>query len=222
MKQITYSGFVRTSDRFYSLGEEIANAITHGIACIASIVGLVFLIIYASGRGQTLDIVTFSIFGSCLIILYLASTLYHAIPISKIKSIFRIIDHSAIFLLIAGSYTPFMLNLLNNATGITICVIVWIVAILGVALQPWLIRMGDKINTALYLMMGWLVIFAFKAVYDALPLPGLILLISGGLLYSLGCIFFVWQRLPYHHAIWHVFVLAGSATHYFAILLYTI
>lgn len=219
--QLTYSGFLRTNDHFYSFGEELANAITHGIATAVSVVGLIFLIIYACTNGSALSITTFSIFGSSLIILYLASTLYHSIYNVKAKRALQYIDHSAIFLLIAGSYTPFTLNVLHNWVGIAICSAVWVIAIFGIVFQPWLIKKSDKLNTFLYLFQGWMVLFAFKPIVDSLPFNCLILLVTGGLLYSLGTIFYNWQRLPYHHAIWHCFVLGGSATHYFAVM-YTV
>lgn len=219
--ETTYSGFVRTESKFYSTGEEIANAITHGLAFAASVVGLVFLILYACWHGEALHIVTFSIFGASLILLYLASTLYHAIPNVRAKRILQLMDHSAIFLLIAGSYTPFMLNVVQNWMGILVCTIVWGIAIFGIVFQSWLLKKGDLLNTLLYLVQGWTVLLACGYVYESLPWQGLLLLLLGGLAYSLGCIFFMWQKLPYHHAIWHIFVLGGSALHYFAVM-YTI
>lgn len=218
MKNLTYSGFLRSDEKFYSTGEEWANAITHALATVAAIVGLVFLTIYATDSNSPLVVTTVTIFGSSLILLYLASTLYHAIPFPRAKRIFQLFDHSAIFLLIAGSYTPFTLNVLNNWIGYTVCAVVWTIAIFGIVFQPWLIKMSDKWNTCLYLLQGWCILFAAKPMFDAMPFTGLVLLVAGGLLYSLGTIFFNWQRLPYHHAIWHMFVLGGSLTHYFAVM----
>lgn len=218
MKERTYSGFVRTEQKFYSNGEEWVNSITHGLATIAAIVGLVFLIVYATKTNSPLIITTVSVFGSSLIILYLASTLYHAIPNPKAKRVLQIFDHSAIFLLIAGSYTPFTLNLLDNWIGYTVCAAVWVIAFIGIAFQPLLMKVSDKWNTCLYLLQGWCIIFAAKPMINAMPFIGLMLLVSGGLLYSFGTIFFNWQKLPYHHAIWHLFVLGGSLTHYFAVM----
>ena len=217
----TYSGFLRTQEKFYTCGEEIANAISHGLAVVASIVGLIFLILYGIRHGNALAVTTFSIFGSSLIVLYLASTLYHAIPNVRAKRALQYVDHSCIFLLIAGTYTPFMLNLMPNWIGITICTACWLIAAFGIIFQPWLMKKSDKLNTCLYLFQGWLVLFAFKPVVEALPFTGLALLVAGGLLYSFGTIFYNWQRLPYHHAVWHLFVLGGSVTHYFAVM-YTI
>ncbi len=217
MASVSYSGFVRTDDRFYSFGEEWANSVTHAIAAIAATVGLVFLIIEASTNGSVLNVVTVSIFGSTLIALYLISTLYHAIPHIKTKRVLQILDHSVIFIVIAGSYTVFTLNPLDNWIGYTICSLVWGIAIFGVVFQPWLLKKGDKLNTILYLIQGWCLLFAARPIIEAMPTVGLVLLFIGGLLYSLGTIFFNWQKLPYHHAIWHLFVLGGSITHYFAV-----
>ena len=183
--------------------------------------GLVFLILYGIRHGNALAVTTFSIFGSSLIVLYLASTLYHAIPNVRAKKALQYVDHSCIFLLIAGTYTPFMLNLMPNWIGITICTACWIIAVFGIIFQPWLMKKSDRLNTFLYLFQGWLVLFAFKPVVEALPVTGLVLLVAGGLLYSFGTIFYNWQRLPYHHAVWHLFVLGGSVTHYFPVM-YTI
>jgi hemolysin III len=221
MNSLTYSGFQRSEDKFYSLGEEWANAISHGAATVAAIVGLVFLIIYSSVHGTALEITTFTIFGSSLVILYLASTLYHSIPNLKAKKVLQMLDHSAIFLLIAGSYTPFTLNILHDWLGIAVCTLVWVIALFGIIFQPWLLKKSDWLNTALYLLQGWCVLLAIKPVIEALPSTGLFLLFLGGLLYSFGTIFFIWQRLPYHHAVWHLFVLGGSIAHYFAVF-YTI
>ena len=174
----TYSGFLRTQEKFYTCGEEIANAISHGLAVVASIVGLVFLILYGIRHGNALAVTTFSIFGSSLIVLYLASTLYHAIPNVRAKKALQYVDHSCIFLLIAGTYTPFMLNLMPNWIGITICTACWIIAAFGIIFQPWLMKKSDKLNTFLYLFQGWLVLFAFKPVVEALPVTGLVLLLS--------------------------------------------
>ncbi len=217
MLEMSYSGFVRTEDKFYSLGEEWANSITHAVATIAAIVGLVFLILGAHWHGTAFNVATVTIFGSSLILLYLASTLYHAIPYVRAKKVLQVVDHSAIFVLIAGSYTPFTLNLLNNWVGYTVCIAVWVIALIGIVFQPWLMKKSDKLNTALYLAQGWCVLFAAKPLIEVIPFNGLILLVAGGLLYSVGTIFFIWQRLPYHHAIWHMFVLGGSITHYFAV-----
>lgn len=142
-------------------------------------------------------------------------------PTSRQSENCRLRTNSAIFLLIAGTYTPFMLNLMPDWLGITICALNWLVAIFGIAFQPWLIKKSDKLNTFLYLFQGWLVLLAFKPVIEALPTQGIALLVTGGLLYSFGTIFYNWQKLPYHHAIWHLFVLGGSVTHYFAVM-YTI
>lgn len=215
---VNSAGLNRTHTKFYSPGEEVANALTHGLACAASVIGLVFLILYAIDHGTALHISTLTIFGSSLIILYLASTLYHSVTHTKIKHYLQLCDHSAIFLLIAGSYTPFMLNLPDNSAGIGVCIAVWAIAAFGIIFQPWLIKKGDKLNTLLYLVQGWMVVLALEPVCAGLTDIGLNLLIAGGLLYSFGCIFYMWHRLPYHHAVWHLFVVGGSTAHYFAVI----
>ncbi len=214
---ISYTGFARTNQKFYTFGEEWANAMTHGGATAAAIVGLIFLILYPVWEGTATAVATCTIFGSTLVLLYLCSTLYHAISHVKTKRVLQYFDHSAIYLLIAGTYTPFTLNLLPNWIGISVCAGVWTIALFGVCFQPWLMKKGDKINTILYLAQGWFVLFAFKPIVMALPIPGLVLTVVGGLLYSFGTLFFIWQRLPYHHAIWHCFVVGGSVCHYFAV-----
>ncbi|NNJ09514.1 hemolysin III family protein [Chloroflexales bacterium ZM16-3] len=206
----------------YSLGEIIANAITHGIGTALSIAGLAVLVAFASRNGDAWYIVSVSIYGATLIFLYLFSTLYHSIQGPRANKVLRVFDHAAIFLLIAGTYTPFTLVTLRGPLGWTLFGIVWGLALFGVAFQTTLLRRHVAISLALYIGMGWAVVLAIRPMMEALPLPGIILLASGGLAYTLGVIFYVWRRLPYHHAIWHLFVMAGSILHFFAILLYVI
>ncbi|MBX0326985.1 hemolysin III family protein [Oscillochloris sp. ZM17-4] len=206
----------------FSLGEIIANAVTHGIGAALSIAGLAVLVAFASLNGDAWQIVSVSIYGATLIFLYLFSTLYHSIQGPRVSQALRVFDHSAIFLLIAGTYTPFTLVTLRGTLGWTLFGIVWGLALFGVAFQTTLLRRHVAISLALYIGMGWAVVIAARPLLDALSLPGVILLAAGGLAYTLGVIFYVWRRLPYHHAIWHLFVLAGSTLHFFAILLYVI
>jgi hemolysin III len=206
----------------YSTGEEIANSITHGVGVIFSIAGLAVLTAFASVFGTVWHIVSCSIYGATQIILYTSSTLYHSIPQPRAKAILRLIDHSAIFLLIAGTYTPFLLVSLRGPWDWTLFVLVWGLALLGIALQTFLIRQRKLIATLPYIALGWVVVVAIKPLLSAVASDGLILLVAGGLAYTLGSVFYIWRRLPYHHAIWHVFVLAGSALHFFAILFYVI
>ncbi len=199
--------------------EEIANAITHGIGLLLSIPALVMLIIFAEQKGSW-HVVSFTIFGISMILLYLFSTLLHSFKPSKVKNLFAILDHSAIYVLIAGTYTPFMLVSVRNTLGWTLFGIVWGLAIFGIVFKCYFVQRFQVISTLFYLVMGWLVIIAIKPLYISLTGTGFALLLTGGLMYSIGAIFYVWNRLPYNHAIWHLFVLAGSSFMYFCILFY--
>ncbi|MFN8443447.1 MAG: hemolysin III family protein [Caldilineaceae bacterium] len=206
----------------YSTGEEIANSITHGLGIVLSIAGLAVMAAFASLFGSVWHIVSCSIYGATQILLYTASTLYHSIPLPRAKAVLRHLDHSAIFIFIAGTYTPFTLVNLRGVWGWTIFAIVWAVALVGILLQGHLIRQKALITVLPYIAMGWIMIIGVKPMLNSVAPGGLALLAAGGLAYMLGCIFYVWRRIPYHHAIWHVFVLAGSAFHYFAVLFYVI
>ncbi len=202
----------------YSRGEEIANSITHAIAAGMSIAALVVLIIAAVSEGTAWHIVSFSIFGSTLILLYLASTLYHSISLPKAKRILKTLDHCAIFLLIAGTYTPFMLVSLRETVGWTIFGVVWGLAVAGVVLKCCCVYRFKRLSLAIYLGMGWLCVLIGRDMYATLSGMSLLFLALGGLAYTLGVIFYVWNRLPYNHAIWHLFVIAGSTLHFFSVL----
>lgn len=206
----------------YSTGEEIANSITHGVGIVLSIAGLAVMAAFASLFGSAWHIVSCSIYGATQILLYTASTLYHSIPLPRAKAVLRHLDHSAIFIFIAGTYTPFTLVNLRGAWGWTLFAIVWTVALVGILLQGHLIRQKALITVLPYIAMGWIMIIGVKPMLTSVAPGGLTLLLAGGLAYMFGCIFYVWRRIPYHHAIWHVFVLAGSACHYFAVLFYVI
>ena len=201
-------------------GEEIANSITHSIGAGLSIAALVILVVLASRRGDAWRIVSFSIYGITLFLLYLASTLYHGFVNPKIKNVFRILDHSAIYLLIAGTYTPVTLTLMRGAWGWTLFGLAWAMAIGGIIITALLL---DKLKALLvlsYVIMGSLVIIAIKPMIQMLPRGMIIWLFIGGACYILGIIFYLWKRLPYHHPIWHLFVLGGSISHFLGILFY--
>ncbi len=202
----------------YSVGEEIANSISHGIGTGLSIIGLVVLVIYAVAHGNTWHIVSFSIFGSTLIMLYLASTLYHSLPMPGVKKTFQLLDHAAIFLLIAGTYTPFMLGSVRGAMGWSIFGIIWTLAIGGIILKVLYLPRFEKSAVALYILMGWLCVIAMKDIVASIPGLSLGLLVLGGLSYTIGIVFYVWEKLPYNHAVWHIFVLGGSIFHFFSVL----
>lgn len=202
----------------YTPGEEIANSLTHAMAMGLSVAALVILVVSAVAGGNAWHIVSFSIFGSTLILLYLASTLYHAIPVARAKEIFKILDHSAIYLLIAGTYTPFMLGALRGPLGWTIFGIVWGLAGLGILLKCFCVYRFKGLSLVVYLGMGWLCVLVAREIYIHYSTPTLVFLVLGGLAYTLGVIFYVWKRLPYGHAIWHLFVVLGSTLHFFSVL----
>lgn len=204
----------------YTLGEEIANAITHGIGAALSIAGTAVLTTLAALHGTAVHIVSFSIYGASLILLHLASTLYHALRPPRAKRVFRILDHSSIYLLIAGTYTPFLLISLRGSWGITLLVVIWALAIAGIVFQSIFLGQLRRLSVAGYALMGWLIVIAARQVWLKVPHEALLGIAIGGLLYTLGIAFYAWKRLPYHHAIWHLFVLGGSVSNYFAILLY--
>ncbi|MGD8908490.1 MAG: hemolysin III family protein [Chromatiales bacterium] len=210
------------SESVYTVGEEIAHAVTHGIGALLSIAGLAVLVAFATLYGNAWHITSSSIYGATLILLYTASTLYHGIPQPAAKRVLRRLDHAAIFLLIAGTYTPFTLVNLRGEWGWLLFGLVWGFAILGVVLVTVAKRRIKWLSLTLYLGLGWLVVIAIEPLLDSVASGGLILLLAGGLCYSLGVIFYVWKRLSYHHAVWHMFVMAGSMLHFFSILFYVL
>ena len=201
-----------------SLLEEIANSISHGLGLILSIVGFIILIILASRDGDPWRIVGYSIYGTSLTILYLFSTLYHGLTHSRTKAIFRRLDHSAIYLLIAGTYTPVILISLRTTWVIFLLPIVWIMAIFGVYMKVFYIHRYERLTLLFYILMGWLALIGAKPLFNSVPIESFIWIIAGGLSYTTGIIFYVWRRLPYQHTIWHMFVLLGSISHYIGIL----
>ncbi|MBV2123268.1 MAG: hemolysin III family protein [Candidatus Thiodiazotropha sp. (ex Ctena orbiculata)] len=206
----------------YTLGEEIAHAVTHGIGVLLSVAGLAILVTYAALYGDVWHITSCSIYGATLILLYSASTLYHGIPMPRAKKLLQRFDHAAIFLLIAGTYTPFTLVNLRGSWGWTLFGLVWGFAIVGVLLELFRDVRLKWLSLSLYLGLGWLVVVAIKPLIDAVEVGGIVLLLAGGLCYSLGVIFYIWRRLAYHHAVWHLFVLAGSVLHFFSVFFYVV
>lgn len=210
---------------FYTFGEEVANSVTHGVAALLSIAGLVVMVTFAALWSRSaVDVTAVALFGASMISLYTASTLYHAIPRrkAKAKKVFQVFDHASIYLLIAGSYTPFCLITLQGTRGWVLCIVEWVLAAVGIALQPVLMKRGDFINCLIYLLMGWLVLVVIKPLVEALPAGGIMLLVAGGLAYSAGVFFYVKERIPFHHAIWHVFVFAGTLLQFFSVLFYVL
>jgi len=206
----------------YSIGEEIAHAVTHGVGLLLSIGGLAVLVAFSSLYGDAWHITSTSIYGATLILLYAASTLYHGIPHARAKEVLQRLDHAAIFLLIAGTYTPFTLVNLRGSWGWTLFGLVWGIAIAGMVLELACRKRYKRLSITLYLGLGWLVLIAIKPMLTSVEAGGLVLLLAGGLCYSFGVIFYVWKRLTYHHAIWHLFVLAGSTLHFFSVLFYVV
>lgn len=202
----------------YSPGEELANAITHGLGIILSIVGLAVLTGFAAAYGETRHVVGVSVFGAALVLLYTASTLYHSIPSPKAKEILRALDHSFIFILIAGTYTPFCLVTLQGVWGWGLFAFVWTLAIIGIICRLWLGRKSGTVSIIVYLLMGWCIVPAFNTLVESIEPIGLWLMVAGGIAYTGGVVFYLWRKLPYHHAIWHLFVLAGSVLHFLAVL----
>lgn len=211
-----------TIDKTYTLGEEIANSIIHGAGTCLSIAGLVVLVVLAAIYGDAWRIVSFSIYGSTLIILYLSSTLYHSFRPPRVKRFFKTVDHISIYLLIAGTYTPLLLVSMRGAWGWSLFGAIWGLALMGIVLKIIFINRYKKLSVLLYVFMGWLCLIAVNEILASLPLGGIVWLVAGGVLYTSGIIFYGWKRLPYNHAIWHLFVLGGSICHYFSILFYVL
>lgn len=206
----------------FSKGEEIANAITHGIGALLSIAGLIVLIVTAATEGTVWHIVSFTIFGSTMFILYTSSTLVHALPQGKAKDLFEIFDHASIYLFIAGSYTPLIFHVIQGTLGWVMFGIVWGIAIGGIVFKAFFTKKFLMMSTLLYVIMGWIIVIGWRQILDNLHTNGLILLVAGGLFYTIGAVFYVWRGFYYHHLVWHLFVLFGTVCHYFCILIYLV
>lgn len=204
----------------FSLKEEIANSVLHGIGAILSIIFLVLLIIKSVTIGTAWHIVSYTIFGSTLIILYTMSTIYHSLPKGTAKNVFERFDHISIYLLIAGTYTPFCFTILRGSLGWTIFGIQWGIALLGIIFKSIWIKKYNTFSTFLYVLMGWVIIFAIKPIIVNISPYGLYFLVAGGISYTLGTLFYLFRLFTYHHAVWHIFVLAGSIFHFLTIYLY--
>ncbi len=206
----------------FSRREEIAHAITHGIGVLASVAGLVILVVLAATRGDARLVVGVSIFGASMVILYTASTLYHAWAENRAKRVFELMDHGAIYLLIAGSFTPFGLSVLGGGWGWSTLGSIWGLAVLGIIYEVVFRRPWKKVSLAFYLGLGWLAVVPVKQLAAVLPTNCLWLLAAGGLAYTGGAFFYAWRGFRYHHAVWHLFVMLGSGLHYACVLLYVI
>lgn len=210
----------KITTRRFTLGEEIAHSITHGVGTGLSIAGLTLLVVLAALYGNVYHIVGFSVYGASLILLYLASTLYHGFQNPRVKAVFKVFDHASIYLLIAGTYTPFLLISLRGRLGWTIFAIIWGLAVLGVCFKVLFIERFQRLSVLTYVLMGWLCVVLIREMWVHIPPGGLAWLLAGGIAYTVGVIFYALQRIPYMHVVWHFFVLGGSICHFIAVLLY--
>lgn len=218
------AGFVKkslkTDERRETPAEHIANAVTHGVGFGLSIACLVLLVVFACLRKGAWEIVSCSVYGVMLVVMYLASTLYHSIHAPRVRHVLNILDHAAIYLLIAGTYTPYLLVPLRGGLGWSLFGVIWGLAALGIVFQALFISRYKILSTLTYLAMGWMVVGTIVPLLNALPTMAIVWLAIGGVCYTLGTVFYVWQRLKFAHAIWHLFVLAGSLSHFFGILFF--
>ncbi|MFQ3546091.1 hemolysin III family protein [Halobacillus rhizosphaerae] len=200
--------------------EELANAITHGFGAVLSVGMLVLLIVYAAVEGNAWHLVSGIIYGGTMLLLYTSSTLVHSFPEGKLKDLFEIFDHAAIYLFIAGSYTPILLVPLRSSLGWTLFGIVWGIAVLGVIFKVFFVKRFVVLSTIFYILMGWLLLLAWGPLTEQVPAAGITYLVVGGVMYSIGAIFYVWRSFTYHHMVWHLFVLGGTILHFFMIFFY--
>lgn len=211
-----------TMQEMQTHAEEIANSLTHGLGLVLSAAGLAVLVTLAALKGTALHITAVSVYGASMVFLYAASTLYHVARRPRIKHLLRVLDHIAILVMIAGSYTPFALVLMHPTLGWTLFGLVWSIAVIGMLFKIFSGHRFAGASTVLYVAMGWLAVLFIKPMLEVLPLAGFLWLVAGGLAYTVGVAFFAWERLPFNHTIWHLFVLAGSFCHFMAVLFYVI
>lgn len=207
----------------YSLGEELISSISHGVGALLSVAGMILCIVRSAAHGGTAAVAASIVYGLTLIVLYTMSCIYHALRVNKAKRVFRVIDHCSVFLLIAGTYTPYTLVTLTGPTGWLLFGVIWGAAVIGITLNAISLEKFSKISVFCYLAMGWAIIFAIKPLLASLALQGIVLLVAGGVAYSLGVILYaLGSKKRYMHSIWHFFVLAGSILHFFSIYLYVL
>jgi len=208
--------------RAWTAGEEVAHSVTHGVGLLASVAGLVVLVVQAAATRDPWRITACAVYATTLVLLYGTSTLYHALSATRARRVFRVLDHSAIFLLIAGTYTPFALVSLRGPWGWSLLGIVWGLALLGITAKAVFGTRWPILSTALYVAMGWVALVAVKPLVAHVPPAAIAWLVAGGLAYTGGVVFYAWTKLRYSHAIWHLFVLAGSVCHYVAVFRYVV
>ncbi|SDJ75730.1 PAQR family membrane homeostasis protein TrhA [Sediminibacillus albus] len=206
----------------FTKSEEFANALTHAIGALLSIAALVTLIVHASLHGTIWHIISFTLFGVTMVLLYFSSTFVHALPQGRAKDLFEIMDHSSIYFFIAGSYTPFLFVAVQGWLGWTLFGIVWGIAIAGTIFKCFFVKRFLFVSTIGYILVGWQIVFAWQSLVQNIPYNGIVLLVAGGLLYTIGSVFYMWRGFKFHHAIWHLFVLAGTTVHFFSVILYLI
>lgn len=211
-----------SSPASYSAKEEMANAITHGIAALLALVACILLVNKGLHSLNALQLTGLIIYGISMVILFLASTLYHSIQVEKTRTILKQLDHSAIYLLIAGTYTPFLMISLNNRPAYILLMVLWVLALVGIVFKIFFVHRFGKISLITYLLMGWLALFVIPDIYRALPRAGFDLLVAGGLCYTIGTLFYAAKRYPFTHAVWHLFVIGGAACHCIAIYYYVL
>ena len=204
----------------FTRNEEIANAVSHAVGVMFSLFALVLLMVFAAAHGSARHIITFAIYGLTMLLLYTSSTLLHALPHGRAKNVFEILDHSSIYLFIAGTYTPILLLLVKGWVAWTLFGVLWGIAAAGIVFKVFFVKRFVLLSTVGYILMGWQAVFVFKPLIHTLPLPGTLFLVAGGVFYTIGSIFYVWRHIPYHHLIWHLSVLAGSVCHFILILRY--
>lgn len=206
-----------------SPAEELANSLTHGLGLLISIAGLTVLVVFAALRGDAWHITSFSIYGGSLVLLYMSSTLYHSFPVGDRKRFLRLVDHACIYLLIAGTYTPFTLTLLRGPLGWTLFGLIWGLAVSGIVFKIFLAHRYPVVSTVAYVLMGWVAVIAIKPLIEAMPLGGILWMVAGGVAYTGGVTFYVLDgRYPFFHTIWHLCVMIGSLCHFFAVLFYVL
>jgi hemolysin III len=208
--------------KHYTLGEEIANSVAHGIGAALSIAALVVLVVLSLNTGDCVSVASFSIYGATLVVLYLSSTMYHSIANEKAKIVFRYMDHISIYLLIAGTYTPVALVLLGGVWGWTLFGIIWGLAATGIVFKVLCFGRHEWVSLSIYVLMGWVAVVAAKPLMEVMPFGMFLWLLAGGLFYTLGVIFYVIEKVKYFHFIWHLFVMAGSVSHFFGIVFYLV
>lgn len=209
-------------DKLQTRAEEIGNATTHAMGALLSFVAITLLIVFSASQQDSFKLFSGIVFGCTLILMYVSSTIYHSMKNPRLKHFFRIVDHASIYLLIAGSYTPFMLVTLRGPWGWTMFSVIWGLALVGVIFKLFFVHRFEVLSTVIYLLMGWMSLIVVKPIYQSLPVGGLECIVAGGLCYTVGVIFFAWERLKYSHVLWHLFVLAGSIFHFFAVLFYVV